>query len=113
MILRRRDRGRQMAQSELFQAWQKALLLLAAKHLEYELGGVGRAAPRDHGEDEAGEEGMIEIRDGAPRLPFCLARVVFLCRGHMPDPVRAGATELGSLAPHTLKCLLSFRPWAW
>ena len=53
MILRGRDRGRQMIEAELLQSRQEALLLLAAKHPEHELGGLARAAPRHHGERQA------------------------------------------------------------
>ena len=70
MILRGGHRRRQVAEAELFQARQEALLLLAAKHPEHELRGIGGAAPRHHGENEAGEIGMIEIGDAAPSQPF-------------------------------------------
>ena len=46
MILRGRDRRRQMIEAELFKPRQEALLLLAAKHAEDEFGGIRRAAPR-------------------------------------------------------------------
>ena len=72
MILRGRHRRRQMAEAEFFEAGQEAFLLLAAKHPEHEFGGVSRAAPRHHGQDEAGEKGMIEIGDAAPALPLRL-----------------------------------------
>ncbi|MGY3498433.1 hypothetical protein ACVW1B_007852 [Bradyrhizobium sp. USDA 4502] len=81
MILRGRDRRRQAVEAELLQAREKAFLLLAAKHTEDELGGIGRAAPRDDGEDQAGEEGVIEIGDAAPLPPLRFARV--LLSGHV------------------------------
>src|ERR1700722_5021169 len=81
MILRGSDRGRQASQAELFEAGQKALLLLAAKHPEYEFRGIGRSAPRHQTKDQAGEIGVIEIGDAAPSLPLRLLSAV-LCRGH-------------------------------
>ena len=74
MILRRRDRRRQMAEAEFFQAGQKALLLLAAKHPEHEFRGIGGPAPRHDGEDQAGEIGVIEIGDAAPSQPLRFLR---------------------------------------
>jgi hypothetical protein len=82
MILRGGDRRRQATQAELFEARQKALLLLAAKHPEHEFGGRGRSAPRHHGKDQAGEIGVIEIGDAAPSLPLRLLRGV-LFRSHL------------------------------
>ena len=76
VVLRRRHRRRQIAEAQLFKAGQEALLLLAAKHPEHEFGGIGRAAPRDHGEDQAGEIGVVEVGDAAPSQPFRLARAV-------------------------------------
>src|SRR5882724_7938235 len=76
MILRGSDRGRQMAQAELLQARQEALLLLAAKHPEHELSRIRRAAPRHHGEDEAGEIGVIEIGDAAPFQPLSRSSII-------------------------------------
>ena len=69
VILRGGDRRRQMVEAELLQARQEALLLLAAKHAEHELRGITRAAPRHHGENEAGEKGVVEIGDAAPFRP--------------------------------------------
>ena len=70
MILRGRDRLRQMRKTELFKARQKSFLLLAAKHPEHELGGIRCSAPRHHRENEPGETGVVEIGDGPPSLPF-------------------------------------------
>src|SRR2546423_2819793 len=70
MYLRRRDRRRQMIEAELYEPRQEALLLLATKHPEHEFGRVGRAAPADDGENEAGEKRMIEIGDAAPSCPL-------------------------------------------
>ena len=70
MILRGRDRGRQMAKPELFQSRQEPFVLLAAEYPEYEFGGVRRAAPGDDGENEAGEKRVVEIGDAAPARPF-------------------------------------------
>ena len=75
MILRGRHRRRQMAEAEFFQARQETFLLLAAKHPEHEFGGVGRAAPRHHRQNEAGEIGVIEIGDAAPSQPLRFLRV--------------------------------------
>src|SRR5882672_5647620 len=85
MILRGSDRRRQMAQAELLEARQEALLLLAAKHPEHELGGIHRAAPRHHGEDEAGEIGVIEIGDAAPSRPLRLR--AFFLPTHLSLPI--------------------------
>src|SRR5450755_3127672 len=63
MILRRRDRRRQVRKPEFLQARQKTLLLLTAKNPEHELGSISSPAPRHHGEDKAGEKRMIEIGD--------------------------------------------------
>src|SRR5436309_15846799 len=78
MILRRRHRRRQAAQAELFQARQKALLLLTAKHPEYEFRGLRCPAPGHDCENEAGETGMIELGDAAPFQPLrCLRIMLF------------------------------------
>ena len=74
--MRGSDRGREMIDPELLQARQEALLLLAAEDAEDELGGIRRSAPRDHGEDEAGEIGVIEVGDRAPALPLGFLRCV-------------------------------------
>ncbi|MGY4499192.1 hypothetical protein ACVWYH_003123 [Bradyrhizobium sp. GM24.11] len=76
MILRSRDCRRQMAEAELLQARQEALLLLSAEHAKDELSGIRRAAPRDHGEDEAGEVSVIEVGDRAPAFPLRVLRGV-------------------------------------
>src|ERR1700738_1359407 len=76
MISRPRHRRRQMAEAEFFQAGQEAFLLLAAKNPEHEFRGVGGAAARHHGQNEAGEISMIEVGDAAPSQPFCLVRAV-------------------------------------
>src|SRR5258707_11849083 len=55
VILRRRHRRRQVAEPKFFEARQKALLLLTAKHPEYEFCGISRSAPRHHAQNEAGE----------------------------------------------------------
>ena len=70
MILRGGHRRRQMPKPELFQAGQEALLLLAAKHPEHEFGCIRHAAPRHHGEDQAGEIGVVEVGDAAPFPPL-------------------------------------------
>src|SRR5262249_18578115 len=85
MILRGRNRRRQMRETELFQPRQETLLLLATEHTEDEFGGVRGATSRHHREDQAGEEGMIEIGDAAPFQPLRLARI--LPRGHVRFPV--------------------------
>src|SRR6266436_9782046 len=74
MILRRRHCRRQVAQAELFEARQKALLLLTAKNPEYEFSGIGRPAPRHDGQNEAGEISMIELGHAAPFQPLRFAR---------------------------------------
>jgi hypothetical protein len=88
MILRRGYRRRQVAEAEFFQSRQEPLLLLAAENPEHEFGGVRRAAPRHHGEDQAGEIRVVEIGDAAPSPPGRLARVAVLGhvipRGHFP-----------------------------
>ena len=81
VILRSRDRRRQMLQAELLQAWQEAFLLLAAKHPEHEFGGISRAAPRHHRQDEAGEIGVVEIGCAAPSQPLRFTRAVG-CSAH-------------------------------
>ena len=81
MILRGRDRRRQMIEPEFLQPRQEALLLLAAKHPEHEFGGIRGAAPGDDGENEAGEKRMVEIGDAAPSCPLGL----LLC-GHALSP---------------------------
>ena len=85
MILRRRHRRRQLAQPEFFEARQETFLLLAAKHPEHEFRGIRCAAPRHHGEDEAGEKGMIEIGDAAPSQP--LRRLCVVVSGHFRSPI--------------------------
>ncbi len=85
VISRGRDRRWQAIEAELLQAGQEALLLLAAKHPEDELRRIGGAAPRDDGEDQPGEEGVIEIGDATPLPPLRLARV--LISAHVPLPV--------------------------
>ena len=70
MVLRGGDRRRQIAQTKLLKARQKTFLLLAAKYPEYEFRGIGRSAPCHHGQDEAGEIGMIEVGDAAPSPPL-------------------------------------------
>jgi hypothetical protein len=69
VILRRRDRRRQMRQSELCETREKPLLLLPSEHAEDELGGVRRAAPRHDGQDQAREECMVEVGDRTPAPP--------------------------------------------
>src|SRR5258708_3121847 len=87
VILRGGDRRRQMTETELFQPRQKTFLLLAAKHAEYELGRIGLAAPRHHGQDQAGEESVIEIGDATPSQPLrLLRRVVGLSSAHDHSP---------------------------
>src|SRR5215510_14844698 len=81
VILRGCDGRRQTAEPELFEARQETLLLLAAEYAEDEFGGIGGAAPCHHGQDQAREEGMIEIGDAAPFQPLRLARV--LSGGHV------------------------------
>src|SRR5260370_20213580 len=73
VILRRRHGRRQVADPKFFEARQKALLLLTAKHPEYELGGVSRPAPRHRGQNEAGEIGGAEFSHAARFQPFSLA----------------------------------------
>ena len=63
-----------MVEAEFFEAGQETLLLLAAKHPEHEFRGIGGPAPRHHGEDQAGEKGVIEVGDAAPSQPFRLVR---------------------------------------
>jgi hypothetical protein len=69
VILRGRDRRRQIIDAQLFQAGEEALLLLTAKRAEDEFGGVRSAAPRHQAQDEAGETSLIEIGDAAPSQP--------------------------------------------
>src|SRR5262249_8067492 len=76
VILRGCNGRRKMVEAKLLQARQESLLLLAAEYAEDEFGGIRRAAPRHHREDEAGEEGVIEIGDAAPSQPLSLARVL-------------------------------------
>jgi hypothetical protein len=76
MILSGRDRRRQMDDAEFHEARQKALLLLTAKHPEHEFGGIRGAAPRHHGEDEAGEIGVVEVGNGSPLQPLRFLRTV-------------------------------------
>ena len=130
-----------MTQTEFFQARQKALLLLAAEYAKHELGGVGRAAPRHHGQDQAGEKGVIEIGDAAPTQPLrflreglfssthVLSRVSLVICDETISTVIASASEaihcreqswiassltlLAMTADYTRKCLLSFSPCAW
>ena len=66
MILRGSDRRRQMIEPEFDKPRQEAFLLLAAEHAEDEFRGIGGAAPADDGENEAGENRMVEIGDAAP-----------------------------------------------
>ena len=80
MILRRSDRRRQMAEAELVEARQEALLLLATKHPEHEFGGIRCAAPRHHQQNEAGELGVIEVGDTSPAQPFCRLRATLRFR---------------------------------
>jgi hypothetical protein len=70
VILRGCNGRRQMVQTKLLKARQKTFLLLAAKYPKYEFGGIGRSAPSDHGENEAGEVSMIEVGDSAPTPPL-------------------------------------------
>ncbi len=81
MILRRGHRRRQMAEAEFFQARQKTLLLLAAKHPEHEFRGIRGAAPGHHGQHQTGEIGMVEIGDAAPFPPLRLLRLLH-CASH-------------------------------
>ena len=78
MVLRGRDCRRQVTEAEFLKARQETLLLLAAKNPEHEFGGIGRAAAAHHGQNQAGEIGVIEIGDAAPspplRLPGALGR---------------------------------------
>src|SRR5258707_15853329 len=80
VILRRRHRRRQVADPKFFEARQKALLLLTAKHPEYEFGGVRRPAPRHHGQNEAGEIGVVEFSHAAPFQPLRFARAALTLR---------------------------------
>ena len=93
VILRGRHRRRQVRKTELFKARQEAFLLLAAKYLEYELGGLRRAQARHRRENESGKIGVIERGHGSPSLPFGVLRAL-LCRHHfrplsVPDPILA------------------------
>src|ERR1700742_2154907 len=67
-----------MAEAELLKARQEPLLLLSAKYPEHEFRGIGGAAPAHHGEDQAGEIGMIEVGDAAPSPPLRLLRLLRL-----------------------------------
>lgn len=72
MILRGRDRRRQMSDAELLETRQETFLLLAAKNAKYEFRGIMRPAPRHHRENETGETGVIKLGDTSPALPFGL-----------------------------------------
>ena len=64
MVVRRRHGVRQAVEAELREAGQEGLVVLVAEHVEQQLGGGAGPAPRDSGEDQAGEPGVIEPGDG-------------------------------------------------
>jgi hypothetical protein len=65
VVLGARDGVGQPVEPELGEAGQELLEVLAAEGAKDQLGGVGAASPAHRGEDEAGQIGVIERRDGA------------------------------------------------